>query len=598
MKKSKTGALLPALAGAVCLLLTGGAELALWYFTGYAPLLALALLQLLPAGLDLLLLLPLGREPAEAPEKEKTKNPLLTVWRFLDRQTRRLAGLWHKKWSGLVAVLLFAVLLAANCLFWPNVGRTSDPAGLAYWVPVALLALFALSVILEKWLEHTADREDCGKRAAALAKNVRGAMAFGRAGQVLTALTMVLSLIGLYDAQSILQIALLVLFLYETVMLALSAAIRLIRRELATAPLLPLSPKAMGDAGVLTYLEENTGITMRSLWSMRLVRQLIPGVALGVVLLTWLATGVVQIDSHQEGALYRFGKLQDQTLEPGLHLTLPWPFDKVEVYDTQSLRKVVIGYVPDGESTSDNTWTEGHGTEEYRLLLGGGNEMVSINLVVEYRISDLNQYLRSSANADALLSAAAYEIVTERTISTDIDTLLSTDRTVFSETFRQDLEQRISQLQIGIEVTEVVLESIHPPVEVAAIYQRVISAGIQAEQIVLEAEREAIAEIFAAKQQAQAEVSIASTSYYQEVAAAQGAVAEFMASVEAYNAYPGAYTFYKYTTTTSQAYQKGILIIVGEGVDEGALIIGDLQRPVEEDPYYIDEEVEEEYWSE
>ena len=155
--------------------------------------------------------------------------------------------------------------------------------------------------------------------------------------------------------------------------------LRLIRKELGSEPSLPMSVKAVGSSGVLSYLEENTGITMRSLWSIRLVRQLIPSVLLFVVLLTWLATGIVQVEAHQEGALYRLGKLQDKTLKPGLHLTLPWPFDRVETVDTQSLRRVVVGYIPNG--AEDNTWTDGHGTEEYRLLLGGGNELVSIEAV-------------------------------------------------------------------------------------------------------------------------------------------------------------------------------------------------------------------------
>jgi regulator of protease activity HflC (stomatin/prohibitin superfamily) len=319
------------------------------------------------------------------------------------------------------------------------------------------------------------------EKSKALARNLREAFVLGRIAQAFAAVDLVLQLTGLFDSRLILQILLVVLFLYETVMYVLSLAIRLIRRELSSQPLMPLSPKHMGASGILSYLEENTGITMRSLWSIRFIRQLLPSVALFAVLLVWLATGLVQIESHQQGALYRCGKLQDKTLKPGIHLTLPWPFDRVEIRDTQSLRKVVVGYVPNDESTSDNVWTEGHGQEEYRLLLGGGNEMVSINLVVEYRISDLNQYLRRSANAESLLQAAAYEIVTERTIATDIDALLSADRTVFSETFQQELARRMEDQELGLEVAEVVLESIHPPVEVASTYQRVISAGIEAQ---------------------------------------------------------------------------------------------------------------------
>ena len=598
MKQKKHSSVLPVWGALVGLLLISAGEMALWLVSGYAPVLALALLQMMAGAVNLLLLLPLGKSHALAalpvPQEGKKKNIFKCALVWLGNQLRKAANFWHRRRDVLVALLLAATIFAANYFFWPNVKVPSNSGKLAYWIPVALVGAFVLSVALEKICAHATAGEETASRWAAMAGNLKDAMLLGRIGQVLTATAMVLTLTGLYNPHLILQIILLLLFLYETVLLLLSAAIRLIRKELGTMPKFPLSVKAMGQAGLLNYLEENTGITMRSLWSIRLIRQILPGVVLFIVLLTWLFSGMIQIDAHQEGALYRLGRLQNETLKPGIHLTLPWPFDKVEVYDTQSLRKVVVGYVPNG--MNDNTWTENHGTEEYRLLLGGGNEMVSINLQVEYRISDLNRYLQASASAQSLLSAASYEIVTARTIATDIDTLLSADRTVFSQTFQQELEDRMKNYDLGIQVTNVVLESIHPPVEVAPVYQDVISAGIRAKQLILEAQREAALETTAAKQQAASNISTATKLMHQNVATAKGAVAEFMAAVEAYNGEPAAYTYYKYMNALADAYNRGVLILVGEGVDEGALVIGDLSRPQAAEFYYTDPEVEEEYW--
>lgn len=595
MKKIKNPGLWQVLGASLGLLLIGGAELALWWVCGYMPLLLLAILQLMTAAVELLLLIPVGKhreltvhDPAE--KRPFWKKALTAVANFF----RRVGNFYHKHREGLLALLLPVAVVAANILFWPRVSATSDATRLQYYVPVVLAVLFAVSVILEKWCGIIQGSEECSKRDATIAKNLKGGMMVGRIAQVAVMVTMVLSLIGLYDAQLILSIVLAVLFVYLTAMLLLSIAIRIIRKELGTEPNMPLSPKGMGTSGIISYLEENTGITMRSLWSIRLIRELLPIVLTAVVLLTWVSTGVIQIEAHQEGAVYRLGRLQEETLKPGLHLTLPWPIDRVEVVDTQSARRVVVGYVPNG--AEDNTWTEGHGVEEYRLLLGGGNEMVSINLQVEYRISDLGCYLKNAAAAESLLSASAYEIVTARTIVTDIDALLAADRVAFSQSFREDLIKRMEHYDVGIEVTNVVLESIHPPVDVADVYQRVISAGIQAEQLILETERAAVSEVAAAKQQAYAEKSIAQTSYFQEVAKAESAVASFMAGVEANKTYPEAYNYYKYITALTQAYKKGVLIVVGEGVDSGSLIIGDLSRPVEEDFYFLEDEVEEEYY--
>ena len=594
MKNKENRGLWQVFGASAGLLLIGVAEIVLWLLCGYAQLLLLAVLQLLGALVALVLLLPAGkhREMKLAdPEVKQTwwKKLLRGIGNFF----RKLGNFLHKRHSAILALALFVVILAGNVLFWSRVGVTGADARLQYYVPVAVAVLFALSVVLEKWCSIICTLEDCSKKAVAIARNLKDALIIGRIAQVATLIALVLKLIGLFDAGLILTIVLAAALVFYTVMLLLSAIIRIIRKELTTEPLLPMSPKAAGSANIIAYLEENTGITMRSLWSIRLVRQLLPGVLMLVVILTWLSTGLIQIESHQEAAVYRLGKLREQTLKPGLHMTLPWPFDRVEVVDTQSVRRVVVGYVPNG--SEDNTWTDGHGVEEYRLLSGGGNEMVSINLQVEYRINDLNRFLRNATAAESLLSASAYEIITARTIATDMDALLSSDRVVFSETFREELVERITCYNSGIEVTNVVLESIHPPVEVADVYQQVITAGIHAKQLILETERAAIAEVTVAQQKAYADTSIASTTYFQSVAAAKGAVQAFMASVEANQTYPEAYTFYKYSTAMTEAFKKGVVIIVGEGVDSGKLVIGDLSRPVM-DEYGLEDEVEEEYY--
>ena len=93
---------------------------------------------------------------------------------------------------------------------------------------------------------------------------------------------------------------------------------------------------------------------------------------------------------------------------------------------------------------------------------------------------DMGQSDLFAANAEALLEATGYEIVTARTIVTDIDTLLASDRVEFSHTFKEELVRRIEHYDAGVEVTNVVLESIHPPVNVADVYQELISAEIDA----------------------------------------------------------------------------------------------------------------------
>lgn len=561
-----------------------------WLYAGPQVLMA-GLIVAMPALVQLILLLPITAAPAALtldPALHKIKAKLLTLWYQFRLHYSKLR-------NTLAVILIAAAMLAAHLVFWRCAAVPTKQ--LSYLTPVVLAVVFVAAIALEKWCAHITDKENI--YTAALLKSVGSALTILRIAVLLCAVAITLALLGLYDARYILQILLGILFVYETAVLAFCLGVRIIRKDLDTKPELPVNLIGMGaDMNILTYLEKNTGITMRSLWSLRLIKKLLPGAILSIALLIWLSTCFVQIEAHQQGALFRLGKLQDTALQPGLHVTLPWPFDKVDIYDTGAINKVTIGYIPQGEQ--DNTWTKAHGEEEYLLLLGNGNEMVSINLQVEYRIEDLLAYIRSSSSPEDLLQAQAYEIITSRTIVTDLDTLLAADREVFSETFREELSQRIAPYHTGLAVVNVVLESIHPPVNIANVYQKTVSAGIEAGFLLLEAEASAATRLLSAQEQSTKIISNAMSNKYEQIAAAQAAVTEFMAASAADSAHRDAYRFYKYLDAITQSYQNSTLIIAGNGIDTSRLIISTYKEELEE-PEPLpgldgDAEFEEEYF--
>ena len=548
-------------------LIIGAALIETYMLTRWIPLVLLGLLQLLPAAIQVVLLLPRGSKAAEGEEASG----------FFQKIKIGLCSRYEKRREWIVVILSLVLVVAGHTLFWKITPSATDR--LNYVIPVILAVLFVVSIALELWCKAVAANAEAYQ--AAQLKGLRSNLMLMRIGYLLVLVTAVIRLLGFYDATAVVKVLLGILFVYESVFLLFTMAVRTIRKELRTCPEVLVSLIGIGsDTNVLGYLEENTGITMRSLWSLKLIKRLLPGAVLGIALILWLSTGVVQIEANQQGALFRFGKMKDEPLQPGFHLTLPWPADKVEVYDTRSIQKLTIGYVP--SENMDNLWTIAHGGEEYRLLLGNGEEIASVNLVIEYRISDLAKYIKNAATPEALMQAQAYEIVTERTISTNLDALLAADREVFSESFRQELTQRQEESQTGLEVVNVVLESIHPPVEIASAYQDIISAGIDAEYYLLLANTEANRYIMDARKTAEELVGEATANQYLQVANATSSVSEFMAAVEADGTYPDSYRFQKYMHAITKAYGNAKIIIVSEGVDEGNIYIGSL--PVQTAP--------------
>ena len=586
----KRGLLTALLLSALLLLTLSVTFFAFYFMTRYLPFVLMALTVLMPTVIyTWVLALGFLRAPQadeeDAVAVEEKTEPAEQSRRLSDlakrmgkgiiRALRKLTRFLYERRLWLILLLSLPVLLLSHFFFWRLTARMTSVYNVGAMITVALLVFFVLSVIFDKWCKHI-----CCSDAyfGAAIRNLRSVFGVARVSILLTLLVIVIRLLGFYELQKWLVVALSVIFLYETLFLLLSLCVRTLRRELTEKPDLTIPlPGLLGasnDLGVLSYLEENTGITMRSLWSMRFIKMILPYTVIFGCLILWISTGLIQIESHQQGAVYRVGQLREKPLEPGIHLTLPWPMDRVGVYDTDTVKKITVGYR--STEAGDNTWTGNHGNSEYKLLLGSGDEVISINLRLEYRISNLVDYLRTSASPDKLLEAKAYELVIDHTISSDLETLLAVDRSAFAADFFEDLTRTLEPYHAGIEVVSVVLESIHPPVEIASVYQGVVSAEIQAQRLLYEAEGKAAVTLADAQAAYDSSVSVATSAQYSQVAQARADVAEFMASVSADQNYSNTYRYYKYMTALKSAYGNVRLIIVGDGVDSSNLYLGSL----------------------
>ncbi|MBO5701254.1 MAG: hypothetical protein J6S71_02330 [Clostridia bacterium] len=591
MNKNKIRALIPPLISLLVSLASGIGMLFLYQPTKYLPFYLLGLTILLPSAVNFtlfLLKIPTAskKEKAEVPSPAEEEINIGKFRKILKKCTKPFVFLWKliKKNSNPEKIIRYASFISAavsfaaiQFFFGISLKATTSLYTVNYAYAVLLIAVFLVYIVLDKWMLHN---ETDDAYASALTYNVRSIIAVARLALILIIPSVFIKLLGIYELQKYLVIAMAIIFYWSSLFTLLSYLARAVRHELASIPDIripaPFSGGSGNDIGIISYLEDNTGITMRGLWSVKLIKKLIIPSILAIFLVFWISTGIVEIGSGQHGALYNFGKLSPTALEPGLHLTLPWPFGKTVVYNTDAVSTMTIGYRSD--TSGDNVWTQTHGSEEYELLLGGGEELVSINLCIEYKISDLNAYLVNCARPEAILEASAYELVADKTIVTDLNTLLSIDREEFASEFMTDLTEKISIRNTGLEIVSVVLESIHPPLGIADIYQRLVSAEIEAATRIMNAEAAAAVRVLEAETQNNSQVSYATAEKLAKIAEAQADVAEFMASVAADTEYTDAYRYYKYLNAIRNAYGNANLIIVGSDIDQSRLYLGSLQN--------------------
>lgn len=238
---------------------------------------------------------------------------------------------------------------------------------------------------------------------------------------------------------------------------------------------------------VFDALDAWFGVDLRSTWTLQFVRLALEPLALGLMLLGWVSTSLITIDTFEEGIHERFGAPVSRVpLGPGLHLKAPWPIDVVHTVPTARIRTMPLGYAGAEEGAS-MLWTRQHAAEEYNLLLGDGRDLVTINALLQYRISDAWTWHYGSQNPADALRAVAERALLRNTVDKSLDDVLSENLGDLARRIEADIVTGIETDELGVTVVSLSMQGLHPPVAVAADYQAVVSAQHEREANILEA---------------------------------------------------------------------------------------------------------------
>ncbi len=250
----------------------------------------------------------------------------------------------------------------------------------------------------------------------------------------------------------------------------------------------------------------------------------------------WLSTAVTRVPVDSRGVLVEQGEFAADSLPPGLHMHAPWPWSRVIVVQTERVQEISLGFERD--LAGPVLWAEKHFEGEQNLLVGQGEELLTINVPLQYRIRDAVAYLRRAGDARAALESLGYHELLSVTTRHTAFGLMTTDRAEITKTLHENLQAAADRLGLGLEIVFVGLKDIHPPVPVAAAYQDVISAEEQRSALV------DLARTYAVQATAAAHVSAtqirvqAKTTATERRSRAQGEAARFLAPLAAYREHP------------------------------------------------------------
>ena len=299
------------------------------------------------------------------------------------------------------------------------------------------------------------------------------------------------------------------------------------------------------------------------------IRGLIIGGILAAVVAVGALTSFYTIDDKQQGVVTTFGKVTD-VVEPGLHFKAPFGIQQVEKVDVNVYQKITLGYY------TDNNGNTSFDLDESSMITGDYN-IVNVDFLVEYKISDPVQYLYSSDDPRLILKNLLQSQARNVVGSTSVDAVLTSGKQNIQSQVRELVSEILAKYDIGLTLIEVRIQDAEPPTkEVVEAFKAVETAKQNAEAVVNEAKAYQNAKLPSAEAEADKLLQNAEYLKQKRINEATEAVAMFKAMYEEYRLNPEITKARMYYEAISQIL-PGVKVYINTGSGENV----DMLLPLE-----------------
>jgi membrane protease subunit HflK len=291
-------------------------------------------------------------------------------------------------------------------------------------------------------------------------------------------------------------------------------------------------------------------------------------IALGAVAILVLAGFVscfYTVQPEERAVIKRFGKVYG-IAEPGLHFKLPFGVDAVQHVATERVLKQEFGFRTEDLREPGQSQYAGTDFPDESLMLTGDLNIIDVEWVVQYRISDPIKYLYGMREPTRTLRDLS-ESVMRRVVGNHIGSdVLTVGRVEIGNKVREELQAAMDKYDNGIQVMTVQLQDVVPPSRVQPAFNDVNEARQEQERMVNEATRQANEAIPRAEGAAKRTIAEAEGYAIERVNQAQGETARFTDVLAEYRNAPGVTRSRMYLETLGQALPKiGSVVVMQEG---------------------------------
>ena len=255
----------------------------------------------------------------------------------------------------------------------------------------------------------------------------------------------------------------------------------------------------------------------------------LPIIALAIV----LASGFYIVKKEELGLKTRFGKLVQTDIEPGLHYRVPF-IEKAHIRSVQRIERHRVSSRAD--ATDDVGFT----------ILSGDTNLLEVDIVVQYRIGNLERYLHSSKDPRKIVSTIVRESLVDTFGRNYIDLIFTENRGSIEALIASRTVKRLEKLAVGVELVELTLVGISPIAEAVTAFRDVSDAIAERLQMISTAHRESERMLARSRGQADALRRDSQAKALERVHQAESAAGAFLALLQSYRDDPSSVAYTRY----------------------------------------------------
>ena len=193
----------------------------------------------------------------------------------------------------------------------------------------------------------------------------------------------------------------------------------------------------------------------------------------GIIVVAGLFTSYFTVPADSQAVILRFGDY-NRKADPGLNFKMPFWFETKEIIPVARTLKMEFGFGTPGSTNNYQTRPKEHQAEQ--SMITGDKNSALVEWVVQYRISDPQDYLFRVRDPEDTMRDASESVMREVVGDRTVDEVITIGRQSIETDALVKLQDLVDSYGLGLQIDQLQLKNVNPPKPVQPSFNEVNQA--------------------------------------------------------------------------------------------------------------------------